>query len=262
MAKINLFTIISKNSLHAGTSKIIATHGYENYYLKSILQIFKTIACLFITLILIGRCWGQAGTLDESFGDGGKVREEIGTGEQTPYSIVVQKDQKIVCAGIIVDSLGVSHIFLLRYNSNGSRDSSFGTNGGVLTFLDSGAYCKAMTLQFDGKILITGYSGISLLVIRYNTNGSLDSSFGTNGIVLTKFGNNAVGSSIITDESKSIFVAGSINHNDVALLKYKPNGYLDSTFGHDGKVSTDILNHTDEAVSFPIFRTSQKYKIH
>jgi uncharacterized delta-60 repeat protein len=36
------------------------------------------------------------------------------------------------------------------------------------------------------------------------------------------------------------------------LLKYKPNGYLDSTFGHDGKVSTDILNHTDEANSIQI----------
>jgi hypothetical protein len=62
--------------------KLLQTHGYENYYLKSILQIFKTY-CLFIYYPdSFGRCWGQAGTLDESFGDGGKVIEDIGRGDQ------------------------------------------------------------------------------------------------------------------------------------------------------------------------------------
>jgi uncharacterized delta-60 repeat protein len=108
-------------------------------------------------------------------------------------SIAIQENGKIVAAG--TSNNGVSSDFaIVRYNSNGSLDNTFDTDGIVtLDFDNTDDYGSSVIIQpEDGKIIVVGYSFINsiyqLTLARYNSNGSLDNTFGTNGKVVTDLG--------------------------------------------------------------------------
>ena len=105
-------------------------------------------------------------------------------------SVAAQRDGKIVVAGY-ADVGGVDRFALVRYNSDGSLDTSFNSNGKVTTAVGTGT-CKGegVALQEDGKIVVVGHSfnagGQSCFtVLRYGADGSLDTSFGDSGKVTT-----------------------------------------------------------------------------
>ena len=138
------------------------------------------------------RAHGAPGDLDSSFGTGGKVTTSIGGGEDKGKSVVVQADGKIVVAGVSYD--GTNYNFaLVRYNINGSLDSSFGTGGKVITGGGGGCDVASVAVQGNGKIVVAGCSfggaTVDFALVRYNVNGSLDASFGSSGRVFTDFGN-------------------------------------------------------------------------
>src|SRR5439155_1000972 len=122
------------------------------------------------------------GSLDATFGAGGKVTTSIGSNEDDAYALVVQPDGKLVAASSTF--IGVTSDFtLLRYNANGSLDATFGTGGKVTTPVGSaGDYADALVFQPDGKLVAAGSvegSDRDFAVVRYNADGSLDGSFGT-----------------------------------------------------------------------------------
>jgi len=100
------------------------------------------------------------GTLDTSFGTGGKVLTDFGVSAEAD-SVIVQLDGKIVVAGE-ANINGGYNFELVRYNSNGTLDASFGTSGKVTTdvgLLDRGfsyARAKSAAVQPDGKIVLAG----------------------------------------------------------------------------------------------------------
>ena len=117
------------------------------------------------------------GDFDPTFGAGGKVTTFVGSSNSFANAVAVQSDGKIVVAGIPL---------LTRYNSDGSLDTTFGTNEIVNNSgISSG---EDVVIQTDGKILVAGNPNnwwnlrIMFAVARFNSNGSLDTSFGTNGI--------------------------------------------------------------------------------
>ncbi|HNL13877.1 MAG TPA: DUF4347 domain-containing protein, partial [Accumulibacter sp.] len=179
------------------------------------------------------------GSLDASFGTGGKVSTAIGSGTDIGQSVTVQPDGKILVAGYT--SNGSNNDFaLLRYNANGSLDTGFGTGGKVTTAIGSGEdVCNSLTLQSDGKILLVGHasngSNNDVALVRYNADGSLDSGFGAGGKVITTIGaSDDDGTSVIVLPDGRIVVTGTTwngNDNDVALLRYHANGTLDTSFG-------------------------------
>ena len=73
---------------------------------------------------------------------------------------------------------------LARFNPNGSPDMGFGTGGTVLTAMGDGddVAASAVALQADGRIVVAGHAtdsrGTNLMVARYRSNGSPDTSFG------------------------------------------------------------------------------------
>ncbi len=196
--------------------------------------------------------YNSNGSLDTTFGTGGKVATDIGTGDDIGNSVVIQPDGKIVVAGLSYIDAPIISFAIVRYNSNGSLDTTFGTGGKVTTAMGTTYhidYGTSVALQPDGKIIVAGYtypSGVGLFkVVRYNTDGSLDATFGTLGIVTTSLGTgNSYGYSVALQPDGKIVVAGycneSANNIGFALVRYTSNGILDTTFGTGGKVTTAV----------------------
>ena len=152
---------------------------------------------------------------------------------------------------------------LLRYNTNGSLDNSFSSDGQVT--LDIGSTNQqiyAVAVQGDGKIVAAGYSGDgSIAVLRYNTDGSPDNSFSADGIAITTIIHTiSVAFCLAIQGDGKIVVAGSSfngNYTDIAVLRYNINGSLDNTFSADGIVITAIGSFGEVAYSVAIQKDSK-----
>ncbi|MGO8714932.1 MAG: delta-60 repeat domain-containing protein [Smithella sp.] len=200
------------------------------------------------------------GSLDTTFGTGGIVTTPIGSYDAYAYALAIQSDGRIVVSGY--SSNGSNYDFaLVRYNTDGSLDTTFGTGGIVITPMGSGydiAY--ALAIQSDGRILAAGnsYNGsnYNFALVRYNTNGSLDTTFGTGGIVTTPIGTGDSEALALGIQSNgNILAAGkSFNgsHYDFTLVRYSTNGSLDTTFGTSGIVTTPIGNYDSYAIALGI----------
>lgn len=183
------------------------------------------------------------GSLDPTFDGDGKVTTEVTAYGDTPAAVAIQPDGKIV----VVGSTGLSvtpRPGVVRYNPNGSLDLTFDGDG--IAIPSSGPstnlHPDSVALQSDGKIVV---AGTEFGVVRFNTNGSLDTTFGGgDGHVSTSIGtgNSATKSVRIQNDGK-IVVGGSatVNNRGVfAIARYNPNGTLDLTFDSDGKATFDL----------------------
>ncbi len=172
------------------------------------------------------------GSLDRTFGSGGKVVTDLG-GTDSTRAVVVQSDGKIVIG------TGNGDFVLVRYNSDGTIDSSFGDSGKVVVDLGSADGVNALALQSDGKIVAAGISGGNVAVVRLESSGALDSSFGSGGKVLTDLGASDRANAVTIQRDGKIVAVG-VSGNNVALVRYEANGNPDSSFGDGGKVITDL----------------------
>jgi uncharacterized delta-60 repeat protein len=196
------------------------------------------------------------GTLDTTFGRGGKVRTDFPGLAAVPSSVVIQPDGKIVVAGGAFPLFTFAGNFeLVRYNPNGSLDTSFGNGGIVTTIFPEGSYAFDVALQPDGKIIAAGtvfvdfnpgdMSDTDFALARYNPNGSLDTTFGNSGMVTTDFlGHEDDAFSVLIQPDGKIIAVGSANDPatfyDFAAVRYLSNGTIDTAFGVAGKVRTDF----------------------
>ena len=171
------------------------------------------------------------------------------------YSVAIQNNGKIIVVGESwSNSSNVNEDFtIVRYDSNGSLDSTFNSDGIVTTDIGSKmdkAYSVA--IQDDGKIVVAGYSNngsdYDFAIVRYNSNGSLDTLFSDDGKVTTDLGNSDdYARSVIIQNDGKIVVAGytksGTSYADSGMVRYNSNGTLDSSFGDSGKVITDIVEN-------------------
>jgi uncharacterized delta-60 repeat protein len=171
------------------------------------------------------------GSLDNSFGNGGKTVTDFGPGDDVINDIALQADGKIVVTGVTNYS-NLDNMALARYQSNGILDSSFNGNGKV-TCKFEGFYSQAYSalIQANGEIVISGYIFEAqygdFAMARYLSNGSADSSFGTNSQVVTDMGLIDLSYASALQNDGKIILAGSsliINsdtpQNNFALARY------------------------------------------
>jgi uncharacterized delta-60 repeat protein len=212
-------------------------------------------------ILVAGMTWGNSfsadfalaaydanGILDTNFGTGGKVTTNFG-GTDASYRMAVQSDGKILLVG-----QSDADIALARYNTDGSLDTSFSGDGKVTTDIGNYDFGFDVTVQSDGKILVAGYAyashdeifnrqddGSMILVesantdfalVRYNADGSLDTSFGTGGKVTTDFGYTDFATGVAVLADGKIVVSGTSN-GDFALARYNADGSLDTSFTGD-----------------------------
>ena len=128
------------------------------------------------------------GTLDASFGAGGVVLTPVGE-IAGASSVAIQADGKIVVAGSS-SSPGQSYsdFTVVRLLPDGSLDTSFGGTGKVITSFGNHSHAGRVVVQPDGKIVAVGSAHVGnnqgLALVRYNSDGSLDSGFGSGGKIV------------------------------------------------------------------------------
>lgn len=216
----------------------------------------------------------QIGGLDPRFGNGGVVKQD--THLQTTAAVAVQGDGKTIAVGL-ADGTSTQDFGVTRFNPDGTIDTTFGgpAHGGpaagtVFTdFSGRDDSPVAVAVQPDGKILVLGTStganggtaDADIAVVRYNTDGSLDTTFGTGGIIRTSIGPSDVAT---TDLARGLWLQGTGNFlvcgqsnaagngTDFAVLRYTPAGVLDSTFGNGGIVLTDFGGGDDGAYALAV----------
>jgi len=195
------------------------------------------------------------GTIDSSFGGDGIVEVPLADGSAGQLKgIGFQNDNRIVVAGEVRD--GVQQDFLTaRFHPNGDLDQTFGGTGVLSTAVGSGNDAgEALVIRQDGKIVVAGSATenqqFDFALVRYNTDGSLDTSFGEDGKVITPSGD---GSSIAFDvkalPNGGIIAAGDLNlelfGSEIVLHQYLPDGGLDPTFGNGGIAFADVTSGFD-----------------
>lgn len=211
------------------------------------MKFFTTILCFCLS---VGASWSQLnGELDLTFGDGGIVIYPVSTLESF-QDVVMQDDQKIIALGMSFNGSFVSTAHVMRFNPDGSLDETFG-NAGIFTYnLNFEANLYTCVIDGDGKIIVAGsttdYNDYRILIMRLNTDGTLDSSFGDAGVVVENvspavgyFENFAYG--LALDANDNILVSGSsYNENYIlrpVVLRFTETGDLDTTFGENGVAS-------------------------
>ncbi len=197
------------------------------------------------------------GSLDPTFGVGGLVTTDFGPLHDAAVDVSLQGDGKIVTLNTIDFPAINTRWALVRYNSDGTLDPTFGSGGQVIT--DIGPQDDrptALTLQPDGKILAAGLTlvGVNnqIALARYLPDGTLDGTFGSGGIVRTAFpGADAGAFALAVLPSGHILVggggpgAGAPDFGNLLLARYTSGGTLDPSFGTGGYVLTDVNGSTD-----------------
>jgi uncharacterized delta-60 repeat protein len=180
-----------------------------------------------------------------------------------PTDAAQQSDGKIVVAmGFEHSSIATEGFGVVRFNSNGSLDTTFGTNGSVQTaFTNFTNMPNSLALQPDGKIVVAGVAATSdgttseFAIARFNTNGTLDSTFGIGGKVTTNFvgvkgGVSNPANAVLIEADGKILVGGSASEcprcvTHTALARYNLDGSLDSSFGTNGIVDVTAIGPAD-----------------
>jgi uncharacterized delta-60 repeat protein len=165
--------------------------------------------------------------------------------------VVIQPDGKIVVLGVSYNGKNYRTL-VLRFNSDGTRDYSFGI-AGVFTYGDKGKgnnYGSGITLQPDGKIVVVGDSYYAknkdVLLLRCNSDGSPDSTFGKSGVTTYKSrakDNQDLSFGLAVQSDAKIVVVGATHNGknyETMILRYNSDGSLDSSFGKGG-----VVTHSD-----------------
>jgi uncharacterized delta-60 repeat protein len=202
--------------------------------------------------------YNSNGSIDNGFSGDGKITTKFRSNDYSvAYGGMQQKDGKIVVVGssISVDG-GDGDFAIARYLSDGTLDSSFNGSGKVLTDVTSGNdFATGVIQQWDGKLLVSGDSsdGSSILV-RYNTNGSLDTSFGIGGVLVTNVGDPMQVNGMVLQADGQVVVAGNTftsGNYVVALVRYlfdddDGDGIVDSNDNCQYVSNADQANHDDD----------------
>lgn len=191
--------------------------------------------------------YNMNGSLDSTFDTDGRQTTNFGDNDNA-FTLAIQGDGKIVMAGL---SVGPNNNFgMVRYNINGSPDSSFNGTGKQTTNLGSDFETgnSILAIQTNGKIVVAGYTqngnNSDFAVARFNSNGSIDNTFNNDGILTTDFAAaNDFGGSVAIQGDDKIVVAGysyvnssGLTVQHLAVSRYNPDGSLDNSFADNGKL--------------------------
>jgi len=176
--------------------------------------------------------YSENGTLDTTFSGDGKVTTAIGPSWDWVYSVAIQADGKIVVAGISNTRVtGYDYdVAVVRYNSDGSLDISFGGDGTITTpfSADGNDWGHGVAIQENQKILVAGFTDRaptgegSYIVGRYNPDGTLDSGLSGDGKAYgPKHGAFAYAMALQADGKIIVAGNGGFDFLDVMVVRFE-----------------------------------------
>ncbi|MCC6422872.1 MAG: hypothetical protein IT447_05285 [Phycisphaerales bacterium] len=190
------------------------------------------------------------GTLDTNFGTGGKVVVNF-LQQDNATGVVMQGDKILVVGTVSSGGAGSTQLAIVRLNSNGSVDTTYGTNG----MISSAALPAATGAVLDGsqRLLVTA-TGEDFTLMRFTSTGQQDGSFGTGGVATVDFAGNTDTARALVLQGDKIVVAGDTQlsgplNTAVGLARFNSNGTIDSTFGSGGTTTLDFTSSLDQARS-------------
>ncbi len=198
----------------------------------------------------------SSGAIDPTFGSGGYVKTALTNSGDFAHGVLLQSNGDLIAYGAANTSAGAS-FGLARYTPNGNLDTTFDQSGVVVTSKvggttisgtggsDDAAYgVSQAALQSDGRIVAVGskhgsYGVVTAsYIVRYNSNGSVDTTFGNKGLVTIPSGFTVF--SVLLQPSNGDIVVGGTSGSAFGLLRCTPSGTLDATFGSSGAVTTTL----------------------
>ena len=236
--------------------------SYKYFMLMLLLPINtarKSFFVAWLSIFVFGNVYAQPGILDDSFGNLGVVVSDPFLRDETLTTMAIQSDQKILAAGYSHPEPFFDFV-VVRYLPDGSLDPEFGNAGKVrLSINGRNDRCNAIAIQSDGRILLAGLTTYQskvtfdlvqdFAIVRLNQEGSIDSTFGDMGIIVTDLGGEEdIANEVLVQVDGKIIAAGrysNIDTADFAMVRYEPNGNIDSTFGMNGFVKTSIQDWND-----------------
>jgi uncharacterized delta-60 repeat protein len=220
---------------------------------------FDTLNNIFLTL----KRYTNTGQLDNTFDNDGSI--SMMGNYNLPFTSIIQPDGKIIVSTNAIDSLGQIGTSLTRFNTDGSIDTTFVNTFTSINLVFSP---KSMFIQSDGKIIVAGLSQVFngfdvylFCTVRYNIDGSMDTTYGTNGILSSYIGNywtpyRIIQSIILQPDGKFVVALGkheffpatpTPNTYDIVIVRFDTNGNYDNTFGTGGTFTSAFYNKYDEA---------------
>lgn len=194
-------------------------------------------------------------SLDSTFGNSGKVITDINSSSEWGMYLAKQSDGKIFIAGKTLNG-SRADVALARYNNTGTLDNTFDNDGKVTTNIGGDFFAGGVALQSDGKIVVAGSiwdsnnNNYDIVVLRYNADGTLDTSFDSDGKAITNIGTkDDTGYGLALQSDGKILVTGLTQDGvaiHIGLVRFNSNGQLDNTFDNDGKVTTNIDPYSND----------------
>ena len=202
------------------------------------------------------------GSLDNSFGDEGIQTIDMNADEDNATAMEIQKDGKILIAGN-TKSINGYNLCIVRLNQNGSTDTTFADNGFLIyqKEIQEGGI-RDINLQSDNKIIVAGYfidstgTNEDEVIMRFNYDGSIDSSFGLNGVFYFLPDEVYVKANCLALQTDGkILVGGSISdfeNSDFLLARLQTNGILDTGFNAVGFSAIDLFESIESLISISV----------
>lgn len=202
---------------------------------------------------------GQSpGSVDVAYGTNGKATATNGQEYDVARGMALQKDGKTIVVGYTL-----ADFMLTRFTTRGTPDTTFGSNGVVVTDIDNNSVeqANAVIVQADGKILVTGNTldntKRNFALLRYLSNGTLDNSFSTDGKVITVLSTGQDEPMAIALQPDGKILLAGTSEGRFAVVRYKQNGMPDSSFSSDGIQTTFIDNGQAVARSVHVLKSGK-----
>ena len=247
--------------IHSGVKRYLTAHAGNSCV--ATIRLMLGILVTLLTLISPTVSYAAAGDLDPSFGSNGKVITDLG-GEERGGGVAIQPDGKTIVAGDIatyINNKSNYDFVLVRYDTNGSLDTTFGNGGKVITEFGGVDRATDITLEPNGKIIaagttvtfnnfVAGPTGNDFAIARYTPDGNLDSSFAVAGKLTLDIGADDRVFAVTAQPDGKIIVAGYTERGEsstsaptdssFALVRLNSDGSLDGSFANGGILITRV----------------------
>ena len=214
-------------------------------WFRLFLSAFLSIVLTIVSAIVIVA--SGPGNLDTTFNYTGVVTTTVNGKNISGTSVVIQPNGRILVAGTLQNSINQNFV-VTRYLPNGKPDKTFNLTGTVIAPVGDGYLLGSdIAIQSNGRIIVAGSDDFGagkfqIAAVRYQQNGSLDTTFANGGVLTTSTSNgNDFGYAVSVQPDDNILIAGRLD-TESAILRYTVTGTLDSTFNGDGIAKIDSIS--------------------